>query len=101
KPLDLIALFVNGAVVPATEHGEVGKDRRATVGPVTDVMPLAKPHTTPRETTTVITMQQRSSYRRRNRPGPGAHLGHPALAAVRHQNPGRVAGEPLRRSGRN
>ena len=41
--IDLVALLVDRAVVPATEHGEVRQRRGAAVGPVTDVMALAEP----------------------------------------------------------
>src|SRR5438094_2835488 len=40
--LDLVALFVNRAVMPTTENSEIRKCGRAAIRPVTDVMPLAE-----------------------------------------------------------
>ena len=40
--IHLVALFVNRAVVPTTEQGEVRERRGAAVRPVADVMPLTK-----------------------------------------------------------
>jgi hypothetical protein len=40
---DLIALFVHGAVMPATEQREIRERRRAPGRPMTEVMPLAEP----------------------------------------------------------
>ena len=58
--LDLIALFVDRPVVPATEKREVGERRGAALGPVTDVMALAEPGATAREAATAIPMVERS-----------------------------------------
>jgi len=41
--LDLIALFVDGAMMPTTEHREIRERRGASVSPVADVMTLAEP----------------------------------------------------------
>src|SRR5688572_28087938 len=35
-PIELVALFVDGAVVAATEHGEIRERGRAALRPVTD-----------------------------------------------------------------
>ena len=40
--LHVVALLVDRAVVPATEHGEVRQRRGAPVRPMADVMPLAE-----------------------------------------------------------
>jgi hypothetical protein len=58
--LDLVALFVDRPVVPATEKREVGERRGAALGPVTDVVALAEPGATAREAATVIPMVERS-----------------------------------------
>ena len=41
--IDLVALLVNGAVVPPTEQGEIRERGRAPLSPVTDVMALSEP----------------------------------------------------------
>jgi hypothetical protein len=60
QSIDLVALFVNSAVVPATEHGEIRQRSGASVGPVTDVVALTEPRSTAREATAAVAMQQRS-----------------------------------------
>src|SRR2546427_4132978 len=42
--IDLVALLVNGAVVPATEQGKIRERSRAPLCPVTNVMSLTEPH---------------------------------------------------------
>ena len=59
--LDLETFLVDGAVVPATQHGEVRERGGATVGPVTDVMALAEPHAAAREAAAAVAMVQRAS----------------------------------------
>ena len=49
----------------------------------------------------MVTILERPSYRRRNRACPGADVGYTPLGVVAHDDPGRVAGQTLRRSGRN
>jgi len=58
--LDLIALFVNSAMVPTTEQGEIREDCSAAVRPVTDVMTLAERQPAAREATAVIAMLKRA-----------------------------------------
>jgi hypothetical protein len=41
--IELVALLVDGAVVPATEQSEIRQRGGAALRPVTDVMPLADP----------------------------------------------------------
>jgi hypothetical protein len=57
--IDLVALLVHGAMVPATEQREIRERRGAALGPVTNVMALAEPDTAPRETAAAIAMVQR------------------------------------------
>jgi hypothetical protein len=64
-------------------------------------MALAEPHTAAREATALITILERPSYRRRNRACPGANLDHTPVGVVAHDDPGCIAGQTLRRSGRN
>jgi len=59
--LELIALLVNGAVVPPTEQGEIRKRGGASLGPVTDVMALAESHPTARETAATVSVMERPS----------------------------------------
>jgi len=40
--IELIALFMDGAVVTATQEGEIRERRRAALGPVTDVVTLSE-----------------------------------------------------------
>jgi hypothetical protein len=54
--IDLKTLLVNGAMVPATEHGEVRECRRAALCPVFDVMPLTAGKTAAREAAAAVAM---------------------------------------------
>src|SRR5439155_1613217 len=54
--LDLVALFVNRAVMPTTENSEIRKCGRAAIRPVTDVMPLAETEAATREAAAAIAM---------------------------------------------
>jgi hypothetical protein len=58
--IELVALFVDGAVVPATEQGEIRQRGGAALRPVTDVVALTEPHPAARETTATVPMVQRS-----------------------------------------
>jgi hypothetical protein len=57
--IDQVALLVDGAVVPATEQGQVRERGGTAVRPVTDVMPLAEPDPAPREATATVSMVER------------------------------------------
>ena len=98
QSLDLEALLVDRAVVPAAEHGEIRQRCRAAVGPVPDVMALAKSHPTARKATAPVTMMQRPPDRRRNGPRARSDLDNPAVPAVAHHHPARVARQALGRS---
>jgi hypothetical protein len=71
------------------------------MGPVTDVMAFAEAYAAAREATALVSMLECPSYRRRNRAGPGADFDHTPLGVVTHDDPGGIAGQTLRRSGRN
>jgi hypothetical protein len=58
--IDLIALLVNGAMVTATEQGEIRERGRAALGPVTDVMALPKPSSAAREATGAVSVMERA-----------------------------------------
>jgi len=57
--LALVALFVDGAVVAATEQGEVRQRGGAAVGPVADVMSLSERHATAREAAALVPVVKR------------------------------------------
>ena len=57
--IELVAVFVNGAVVPVTEQGEIRERGGAPLGPVTDVMALAESHSAARETAAAVSVMER------------------------------------------
>ena len=57
---DLIALFVDGPMVAATEQRDVRERRRAACRPVADVMALAEGQTAAREAAAPIPVEERS-----------------------------------------
>src|SRR5205823_6550921 len=69
-PLDRIAFFVDGSMVPATQQGKVRQRRRASVRPVTDVMALAEGQSAARKAATAVTMVKGTAQRRWNRARP-------------------------------
>ena len=89
--IEPIALFVNGAVMPATEQGQIRERGGASVGPVTDVMALAETNSAAREATATVAMVERAPDRRRNRARAGGHLDGATVRAVLHHHPARVA----------
>jgi len=56
---ELIALLVNGAMVPATEQGKIRERGGAPLSPVTDVMALSKPAPAAREAAAAVSMMER------------------------------------------
>ncbi len=59
--IELIALFVDGTVVAATQKDEIRECRRAALGPVTDVMTLAEADSAAGEPTASVPMVERAS----------------------------------------
>jgi len=55
-PIELVALLMDGAVVAATEHGEIRERGRAALRPVADVMALAEADPTAREAAAAVSM---------------------------------------------
>jgi len=94
--IEVIALFVDRAVVPATEQGEVRERGRAALRPVPDVMPLAQREPAAREAAAAVPVVQRAPQRRGNGPGPGADLDDVAVWIVLHHHPAGVARQPPR-----
>ena len=89
--IDLIALLVDRAVVPATEQSEVRERGRAALCPVTDVMPLAERQPAAREATAAVPVVERAPQRRGNRPGPGPDFHGAPVLVVPHDHAARVA----------
>jgi len=58
--IELVALLMDRAVVPATQQGEIRERSRASLGPVTDVMTLAEPDPAAREAAAAVTVVQRT-----------------------------------------
>ena len=59
--IELVALLVDGAVVPATEQSEIRERGGASLGPVTDVMALTNPDAAAWEAAAAVAMVQRAS----------------------------------------
>jgi hypothetical protein len=57
--LELVAFLVNGAMVPATEQGEIRERGGASLGPVMDVMALAESHPAAREAAAAVSVVER------------------------------------------
>jgi len=58
--IELVALFVDSAVVTATEHGEIRQRGGAALGPVADVMALAEWQAAARKAAAAIAMMERA-----------------------------------------
>jgi hypothetical protein len=58
---DLIALLVNGAMMPTAQKGEVRQRGGPALGPVLEMMPLAEADTTAREAAALIPVLQHPS----------------------------------------
>jgi hypothetical protein len=58
---NLEAILVHRAMMPATEHREVGQRRRSSVRPVAEMMPLAEGQATAREAAAVVPSVERPS----------------------------------------
>jgi len=58
--IELIALFVDGAMVTATQKGEIRECCRAALGPVTDVMTLSEANSAAREAAAAVPVVERT-----------------------------------------
>jgi hypothetical protein len=85
----------------AAEQGEVGECGGAAVGPVADMVALAEAHVAAREAAAAVAMVERSAERWWNGAGAGADFHDAALGIVAHDDPARIARQPLRRSSWN
>jgi len=72
--IDLVALLVDHAVVPATEQGEIRERGGAALSPVAKMMALGEAATAARKAAAAIPVVERSPQRRGNRPRAGADL---------------------------
>src|SRR5881296_2330386 len=95
--IELIAFFVNGAVMRATEQGEIRERGGASIGPVTDVMALAEANPAAREAAAAVAMVERAPYRRWNRARTRADFDDTAVRVVSHHHPACVARDAPRR----
>jgi hypothetical protein len=66
--IHLVALLVDGAVVSATQQGEIRERGRAALRPMLDVMSLAEWEPAARKAATLIPVVQRAPQRGRDRP---------------------------------
>jgi hypothetical protein len=57
--IELIALFMDSAVVAATQKGEIRKRRRAALGPVMDVVTLSEANSAAREAAAAVSVVER------------------------------------------
>src|SRR5437762_11551070 len=93
-----VALLVDRAVVPATEHGEIRQRGGTALRPVTNVMALSEADPAAREAAAAVAVMERPPECRGNRPGASIDLHDPAVLAVSHHHPAGVARQTLRRS---
>src|SRR5439155_19947762 len=90
---NLVTLFVHGAMVAPTEHGQVRQRCRPSLSPVADVMTLAEAHAAPWEATAAVAMVKRAAQGWGNRPTLRGHLHDPAVPGVLHHHAAGVAGQ--------
>src|SRR5262249_51898872 len=95
--VDPISVLVDRAMVSATKQCEIRQRRRAATRPVLDMMPLADGDAAAREATVSISMLERATERRRNRPRLRPDLHHAPFVVVSYPPPARVARQALRR----
>src|SRR5262245_30773384 len=88
--VDLVAFFVNRAVVTATQQREIRKRRGASIGPVTDVVALTESNSAAGKAAAAVSMEECAPDRRRDRSGPRSDLDDAAVAIVLHHNPAGV-----------
>jgi hypothetical protein len=95
--IDLIALLVDRAVMPATEQGQVRERGGAAARPVAEVMALAEREPAAREATGPVSMVKGAPQGRGNRPRPGADLHEAPVLVVAHDHAAGVARQALGR----
>src|SRR5712692_12036800 len=93
--IELVALLVDGAVVAATEQGEIRERGGAPLCPVADVMALPEPDPAAREPAAAVAVMERPPEGRRDRARPGSDLHDMAVPAVAHHHPAGVARQAL------
>ena len=95
--IDLIALLVDRAVMPATEQGQVRERGGAAARPVAEVMALAEREPAAREATGPVSMVKGAPQGRGNRPRPGADLHEAPGIIMAHDHAAGVARQALGR----
>ena len=95
--IELIALLMDGTMMPATQRGEIRERRWSALSPVTDVVALDESAVAPGKSTTAVPMMQCSPQRCRYRPSSCSDLRDAAVGIMPHDHARRVAGEPLGR----
>jgi hypothetical protein len=93
--LDLIALLMHRAVVPATEQRKIRERGWAPVRPMMEVMALPERQPAAREATALVAVVERAPQGRRNRAGPCPDLHGAPVLVVPHHHPARVARQAL------
>ncbi len=59
--IELIALLMDGAMMPATQRGEIRERRGSALSPVTDVVALDEARAAAGEATALVTMLKRAT----------------------------------------
>jgi len=95
--LDTVSFFVHGAMVPATQKGEVGERGRPSFCPVADVVPLREPGVTARKATSLVAMLECPPQGRGNRSRPSSDFEHTPIVVVPHHHAARIASQAARR----
>ena len=95
--IDVVALLVDGAVMAATEQGEIRERGGATLRPVTEMMPLGEAPVAARKPAAAIPSMKRSAQRRRNRACPGTDFQQAPLVVMAHDDAACVARQPAGR----
>src|SRR2546428_7907639 len=75
--IELVALLVDGPVMPATEQGGIRECGEAALCPVTDGMPLTEAQPTAREPAAAVSVVERPPERRRDGAGARSDLHDP------------------------
>src|SRR3989442_8505056 len=99
--IELVALLVNGAVVAATEQGEIRERGGAPLGPVTDVMSLSEPDPAAREPAAAVAVMERPPEGRRDRAQSSRHLIDETNESSPHPPPASLPPHAPRRFPRN
>src|SRR4029453_4606097 len=95
--IDLVALLVDGAMVTATQHDQIGQGGGPAVCPVMDVVALNERQATSWKAAPLVAVQERKTKGRGDRAGPRADFYRAAVDVMAHDHPARIARQALRR----